>query len=298
MAGANREALVMAERLQKLFEPAINERTLYCLEQNPKTAQAIQAGHYNPAAMNRRLIDELRRSGAAAAHDDPQVDKWSKQKIVATTLVGVAIVASIAVLAFWTGKLARVLEGLTLAIFSALLLVAARFGQPLTRIRDGTMLFRHTVLLRGFAIFFAFGVPAGILLLLVLLRPQGDDLWWGFALCAMFAAMGLPLWWETTRYALWVSSAGLECRSPWRGQLVLPWSELQELCYSPTNQWFIAKGKGKLKIRVLWYVAGVSDFLAECEHYLPHSALTKARLGYVQLGRPFPAEQHEPVPVK
>ena len=58
--GAYREALVVAERLQKLFEPVMNKRALYCLKHNPRVAQAIESGEYNPAAVNRKIIAELR----------------------------------------------------------------------------------------------------------------------------------------------------------------------------------------------------------------------------------------------
>jgi tetratricopeptide (TPR) repeat protein len=54
-------ALEIAQRLQKLFEPVMNERALYCLKQNPARARQIESGQYNPAAENRRRIAELRR---------------------------------------------------------------------------------------------------------------------------------------------------------------------------------------------------------------------------------------------
>jgi hypothetical protein len=59
--GDYQTALATAERLQKLYEPEMNERALYCLRQNPQMAQLIDSGEYDPAAENRRLIEELRR---------------------------------------------------------------------------------------------------------------------------------------------------------------------------------------------------------------------------------------------
>jgi hypothetical protein len=53
-------ALATAERLQQLYEPQMDERALYCLRQNPRMAQLIDSGEYNPAAMNRQLIESLR----------------------------------------------------------------------------------------------------------------------------------------------------------------------------------------------------------------------------------------------
>jgi hypothetical protein len=53
-------ALATAERLQQLYEPEMDERALYCLRQNPHRAQLIDSGEYNPAAVNRQLIESLR----------------------------------------------------------------------------------------------------------------------------------------------------------------------------------------------------------------------------------------------
>lgn len=54
-------ALEIAERLQRLFEPKMDERALYCLNQNPERARMIASGEYNPAADNRQTIARLRR---------------------------------------------------------------------------------------------------------------------------------------------------------------------------------------------------------------------------------------------
>jgi hypothetical protein len=59
--GDHQTALATAERLQKLFEPRMDERALYCLRQNPQMARLIDSGAYDPAAENRRRIAELRR---------------------------------------------------------------------------------------------------------------------------------------------------------------------------------------------------------------------------------------------
>lgn len=53
-------ALKTAERLQQLYEPEIDERTLYCLQQNPAMAQMLKAGEANPAGWNRKRIEELK----------------------------------------------------------------------------------------------------------------------------------------------------------------------------------------------------------------------------------------------
>jgi tetratricopeptide (TPR) repeat protein len=55
------EALELGNQLMELFEPEINERTLYCLKQNPERARMIEAGEYDPAAEARRMLAELRK---------------------------------------------------------------------------------------------------------------------------------------------------------------------------------------------------------------------------------------------
>ncbi|MCA8996462.1 MAG: hypothetical protein KDA80_05750 [Planctomycetaceae bacterium] len=57
---AYREALMMAENLQILFEPYMSERTRYCLRQNPERVRQMDSGEYDPATENRKLIKELR----------------------------------------------------------------------------------------------------------------------------------------------------------------------------------------------------------------------------------------------
>ena len=59
--GDYKRALATAERLQKLYEPKMNERALYCLRQNPQRARRLDSGEYDPAAENRRRITDLRK---------------------------------------------------------------------------------------------------------------------------------------------------------------------------------------------------------------------------------------------
>jgi tetratricopeptide (TPR) repeat protein len=54
-------ALDVAERLQQLFEPVMDERALYCLKQSPVRARQMESGEYDPVAETRRLISKLRR---------------------------------------------------------------------------------------------------------------------------------------------------------------------------------------------------------------------------------------------
>jgi tetratricopeptide (TPR) repeat protein len=59
--GDHKTALATAERLQKLYEPKMDERALYCLRQNPRLAKLIDSGEYDAAEENRLRIAELRK---------------------------------------------------------------------------------------------------------------------------------------------------------------------------------------------------------------------------------------------
>lgn len=55
------QALTIAERLLNLFEPRMSPRTLECLMQNPKRAEKIRSGQFQPAEEVRGLIEQLRQ---------------------------------------------------------------------------------------------------------------------------------------------------------------------------------------------------------------------------------------------
>ena len=59
--GNHSTALFVAEELQKLYEPEMNPRALYCLNQNPQRKALIESGQYDPVVENRRRIAELRK---------------------------------------------------------------------------------------------------------------------------------------------------------------------------------------------------------------------------------------------
>jgi tetratricopeptide (TPR) repeat protein len=68
--GDYKAALATAERLQKLYEPKMDERALYCLRQNPQRAKQIDSGQFDPAADNRRRIAELRKHTKGDAYPE------------------------------------------------------------------------------------------------------------------------------------------------------------------------------------------------------------------------------------
>ncbi len=46
--------------LQKLFEPELNPRAMYCLRQSPEYAKMLDAGKYDPVQDTRDLIQRIK----------------------------------------------------------------------------------------------------------------------------------------------------------------------------------------------------------------------------------------------
>lgn len=183
--------------------------------------------------------------------------------------------------------LREVLVGGGTAVALLLLMWAAVRGAPEVT-ADGTLRFQYPALFRGMANFFAFGVPIGLTGLLFLFPPKAGDALPILFLYALFVGLGFPLWWEATRFFLIVSPTGLRCRSPWRGEQFIPWTELEEVSYSSLNRWFVLHAWAGRKARVSIYVAGIVPFLEICEEHLPASAFERARAGYMEVGRALP----------
>jgi hypothetical protein len=59
--GRAAEALEYAEQLQALYEPPMDPRTRYCLEQNPQVREALRSGKLDLAGLVERLRAQARR---------------------------------------------------------------------------------------------------------------------------------------------------------------------------------------------------------------------------------------------
>ncbi len=183
----------------------------------------------------------------------------------------------------------KILIKLGVAASLALLVVAATRGRPKLISTDGSLLFRYSLPFRVIGSLLAFGMPLAISAVGSFMPPANrEDVWAMLAIYAGFAAIGLPLWWEGSRFALVVSPEGLDCRSPWRGRRFMAWGDVASLSFSPSNRWFIIRDRGGRTFRVHVFVAGVPEFLARSEERLPLAALAGAKAGYLQVGRRFP----------
>ena len=188
-----------------------------------------------------------------------------------------------------------VIIGSVTAFFAVLFLIAQR-GGPVGDPENGTYLFRHSILLRGFALFAAFGIPIGITLLVIFNPPKGEgDVGAIIVIYALFAVLSFPLLWESMRFALLLMPDGLYCKSPWRGSRYLTWAEIQEIDFSAMSSWFIIRAVDGWTFRVYTLVPSIGRFLEECGKYLPPEALRKAKAGYERYGLPFHGPAERPV---
>jgi hypothetical protein len=164
---------------------------------------------------------------------------------------------------------------LVLGLFGAMAW-AATLGRPMGDGSAGTVVLRHGWLLRGFALFSAFGIPFGITVLVIMHPPkQEGDVSAILGSYALFAVLSGPLLWEAMRFAVAADAAGLTCRSPWRGTRFVAWDELHEVTFSAQGGWYIFRAADGYKFRVYTWVAGVGRLLAECVRRLPPEALSR-----------------------
>lgn len=174
-----------------------------------------------------------------------------------------------------------------------LLARAGRLGVP--KPGSQTLLLRYSPMFRGLTYVAAFCVPVGLTVLVTIFPPHGQARWYVFGLYVVVAVLGLPVVWEASRFYLFVTPGGLECRSPWRGVRYMEWDDLIAVEYSGINSWFVFRSAGGESIRVSGFVAGVPSVLAEVEKRIPPAALRNARAGYLKIGRPVPPSEDEPV---
>jgi hypothetical protein len=180
--------------------------------------------------------------------------------------------------------------------FLALVLVAAMCRRLKAGLTEGSLLFRYGPLWRGYAIFAAFGVPAGITMLtLFVIRREDGDLPYLVGTYALFAAVSVPLFWEVWGFAVVASPGGLDCHSPWRWRQFFRWEEIARVSYSGRGSWFIFLTRDGRSFRVPVPVRGVERLLEMCERRLPLARFAKARAGYKYIGRPFPLDQPAPL---
>jgi hypothetical protein len=189
--------------------------------------------------------------------------------------------------------------GLVVVGFLGLLIWVAQRGKPTVTFAPGqivgTLVFRHSLLFRGFALFAGLGIPLAITVLVIFNPPTKEgDVYAILGLYGLFILLAAPLLWESWRFAVYVSPQGIECRSPWRPGRFLAWKDIEEVSFSPMNSWFVIRAKDNWKFRIHLLVPGLSQFLEQCEEHVPPGALDGAEAGYARIGRPFPEEDEPP----
>jgi hypothetical protein len=175
-----------------------------------------------------------------------------------------------------------------------LMVWAARRGRPSPGPGDYTVLFRYNAVLRGFATFAAFGIPAGITALVLVFPPKPDEIVYIIGVYLLFATLGLPLFWETHRFYLLVTPDGIQRHSAWLPFRSIAWDDLQEVRFVAGNSWFVFASTDGTKIRASTLISGLSDLMRLVELRVPHERLRHARAGYERIGRAFPEMPDQP----
>jgi hypothetical protein len=177
--------------------------------------------------------------------------------------------------------------------FVWLLFTTARRGGPAADPATGALTFRHAAPLRWFAVFALFGAELLFAVFAVLYPDQAARMAVPLVLgAATLGLAGVLLCWEAYRYAVTVTDAELDCRSPWRGRRVAPWEAITRVEFSAATAWFVLRFADGGSFRVPAVVAGIGQFLAACERHLKPEQLRPAKGGYPLAGRawPFPKE--------
>src|SRR5262249_33181207 len=137
-------------------------------------------------------------------------------------------------------QLPAVVGGAGAAIGLSVLLWAARRGKAQVDQRTGAMVLRHGPLVRGLALVLTVGIPPLVTALVFIFPPRdAGEVRAIIGIYALFLGLGAPLLWESFRYALVVTPAGLECRSPWRRARRVPWADVSRVTYSRPGCGFV-----------------------------------------------------------
>jgi hypothetical protein len=197
------------------------------------------------------------------------------------------IVAGVARMNFDQGTLIHAAVAGVIGLF---MLSAAR-TQPIADPRDGSLRFRYNLLFRGTTFVFAFVVPLAFAVLLLIIPVKSDeDFWATIGMSAFVIGTGFLFRRESSRFALIVSPAGLDCRSPWFSSKFIAWQDVEEVSFSSINQWFVIRAIDGRRFRVHRFVDGLPVFLDLCEKNLSADRLRRARVGYFHVGRAFPGK--------
>lgn len=184
----------------------------------------------------------------------------------------------------------------TCAVLLALL-TAASAGRGIPRLlpETGSLLVRHSPVFRWTVLAMGVLSPVGLTVGLRYFPPTRTDVPYLLAVYLTAAAVLTPLVWEAGRFYVLATPDGLEGRSAWRGVRTIAWDDLEEVRFSPFHAWFEFRDRTDRAIRVFAFAAGVDELLRVTEAHVPAGILSRARSGYLRVGRPFPPQPDEPV---
>lgn len=186
-----------------------------------------------------------------------------------------------------------------IAIASIALIAAIVSAARSRRSRGGdntnVHVFRYSLGIRALTFLIAVGVPAGLTIYVLTTRVRNPDFASIMAAYVFCALVGMPLFWETIRFLVRITPAGIERRSAWGRYRGLSWDEIRAVKFNPYLAYFIFEGESGQKIRVHALIARLNELLHHIETYLPPASIVTARIGYERLGRSLPKVGNEPI---
>lgn len=137
---------------------------------------------------------------------------------------------------------------------------------------DGTRLLRYSAVLR------TFGGIGGVLLLglavwvLSVLPTLEEPLGIKVFLCLVAAGLAFLGVYGAVEFPwvrLSIDESGLVSYTPWRGLRRMAWSEVEDVRFSGSAQWFVIEGAGGQRIRAHLYLVGVRDLYDALVAHVP-----------------------------
>jgi hypothetical protein len=149
---------------------------------------------------------------------------------------------------------------ITILVVGIVIAVLQRLSaRPAELSRDGTSL-----ILKPSWLYIGIGwlsliLGVGIASVPIFTHMKQSDRWPIVGLVVLFAGLGAIVV-NDSRGRVYLTDEHVEAFSPWRGKLVVRWSDIASVKYSPGNRWFVLKDRSGLTIRVSTMYVGASTF--------------------------------------
>lgn len=148
-----------------------------------------------------------------------------------------------------------------------------RGRKPDAEERSGTFELSYPGGVRGLAIAFAL-VPFGIGALGYFSPHRTEPLnpWDLLKMALIFWILSAPLLIEAFRKTVVLSDDAITSRSPWTGEIVMPWSSIQRIVYDSSMMWFVVTDRAGRKLRLSYFLSGLATFEKQASQRAPAGA--------------------------